>query len=186
MNRFIVLCLGTCCLGVAGCTAATPQESAPVPRCDGPAREAGGQFSKLNPHYKDRAGVFYDIRYVSPSAEALFKIADIRPDQMRRTMEILRRFVDEWLDFYVGGEGAITEAEVARCVRRMDERFDELLDDLQRRQYRIWRDDATGEHNHLRFLMMAHPSVGPEAKVPPSPKDDPGRERGGPAGQAKE
>lgn len=110
-------------------------------------------FSELNPHYKERAGAFYDIKYVSPSAEALFKIADVRPEQMRETLNILRAFVYEWLDAYVEGNGSILEAQVQECIRKMDSRFDALFDDLQRKQYRIWRDDASGKHNQLRFLM---------------------------------
>ena len=161
MNKVIVFGFVATLLAVGGC-------ASPAPKRDGPtissqqradfASHAEGSFSQLNPHYKDRAGVFYDIRYVSPSAEALFKIADIRPDQMRKTVEILRLFVDEWLGVYVEGNGSISPEEINMCVRTMDERFDALLDDLQRKQYRIWRDDTTGDHNKLRFLMSCPPT----------------------------
>jgi len=117
--------------------------------------KAQPNFSSLNPYYKDRAGAYYDIKYVSPSAEALFKIADIRPDQMRQTLRILRQFIDEWLDAYVHGNGSISQSKVESCIRLMDLRFDELLDELQRKQYRIWRADASGDYNKLRFLMTA-------------------------------
>lgn len=122
-----------------------------------PATQANENFSELNPYYKDRAAAFYDIKYVSPSAEALFKIADVRPEQMRKALKILRSFVDEWLDAYVEGNGSITQMEVQKCVERMDSRFDALFDSLQRKQYRIWRDDDTGEFNKLRFL-ISHPT----------------------------
>jgi len=77
-------------------------------------------------------------------------------------MEILRRFVDEWLGSYVEGNGSISPEEVNMCVQTMDERFDALLDDLQRKQYRIWRDDTAGDHNKLRFwkLRFAPTAVG--------------------------
>ncbi len=161
MNKLTISVLLALLVSLSGC--ASPAPEATVGSFSSrqqvevlPQTEAN--FSQLNPHYKDRAGVFYDIRYVSPSAEALFKIADIRPDQMRETMRILRLFVDEWLESYVEGNGAISPTEVERCVQRMDKRFDGLLNDLQRKQYRIWRDDSTGEHNKLRFLMSCPPT----------------------------
>ena len=143
-------------LGASGCVPHSTQESSSAhvrPRSARPSAQGDRRFSELNPHYRDRAGAFYDIKYVSPSAEALFKIADVRPDQMRKTLSILRSFVDDWLIAYVEGNGSITGADVQECVRRMDARFDALFDELQRKQYRLWRDDASGKHNRLRFLI---------------------------------
>ncbi len=111
------------------------------------------EFSRNNPFYKQRAGAFYEIKYVAPSAEALFRIADVRPEQMPGTLDALRAFVYEWLHEYVRGNGAIGRTELANCIARMDERFDSLFDSpLQRKLYRVWRDD---ESNQLRFLMVS-------------------------------
>ncbi|QDU11911.1 hypothetical protein [Gimesia aquarii] len=109
------------------------------------------EFSRNNPFYKQRAGAFYEIKYVAPSAEALFRIANVRPEQMPGTLDALRAFVYDWLDAYVRGNGAIGSNELATCVARLDKRFDLLFDSaLQRKLYRIWRDD---EANKLRFLI---------------------------------
>ncbi len=66
---------------------------------------------------------------------------------------MLRAFVYQWLDEYVRGNGAIGATELENCIARMDERFDLLFDSpLQRKLYRVWRDD---ESNQLRFLMVS-------------------------------
>lgn len=115
-------------------------------------------FSRNNPYYKQRAGAFYEIKYVAPSAESLFKVAHVRPEQMPGTLDALRAFVYEWLDRYTRGNGSVAATERAQCVARLDERFDALFDTpMQRQQYRTWRDS---EANKLRFLMLA-PSVDP-------------------------
>lgn len=172
MKRLTISGLLVMLVSLSGCASPVPEAKTDVlsshERVD-PSPQARGSFSPLHPHYKDRAGVFYDIRYVSPSAEALFKIADIRPDQMRETMRFLRLFVDEWLDAYIEGDGSITSTDVARCVQNLDQRFDGRLDGLQRKQYRIWRDDDTGEYNKLRFLMSGLPRHH-EGKPQPSPR----------------
>lgn len=167
-------------VGLAGCTGVSRHDGCPCrsePAEVRPVAQPAGDFAASNPHYKERAGAFYDITYVSPSAAALFKIAAVRPEQMPKVLTILRSFVDEWLGTYVEGNGSITPVEVADCVGRMDKRFDALFDDLQRRQYRIWRDDATGEHNKLRFLMSAPPAPRAGDPRPSPPSDSPGKVR---------
>jgi len=111
------------------------------------------EFSRNNPFYKQRAGAFYEIKYVAPSAEALFRIADVQPEQMPGTLDALRAFVYDWLDAYVRGNGAIGPTELATCVARLDKRFDSLFDStLQRKLYQVWWDD---ESNKLRFLIIS-------------------------------
>ncbi len=113
--------------------------------------DVDNEFNRLNPFYKQRAGAFYDYTYVAPSAEALIRIAQIRPEQMPGALDALRAFVYERLDAYVRGNGSISRTELETCIARMDERFDLLLDSpLQRKLYRVWRDD---DSNQLGFLM---------------------------------
>jgi hypothetical protein len=143
---------------LAGCSAPVHQASVDFAPS---GSSASGDFNKDNPHYKERASVFYDLKYVSPSAESLFKIADVRPEQMREAVGILRTFVDERVQLYVEGNGVITGAGILDCVARMDVGFGELFDEQQLAQYRIWRDDTSVSSNTLRFLF----------KVPASEKE---------------
>jgi hypothetical protein len=114
--------------------------------------DVDNEFNRRDPFYKQRAGAFYEYRYVAPSAEALIRIADIRAEQMPGTLDALRAFVYEWLDAFVRGNGSISRSELEQTIARMDERFDLLLDSpLQRKLYRVWRDD---DSNRLGFLMM--------------------------------
>ena len=109
-------------------------------------------FSRNNPYYKQRAGAFYEIKYVSPAAESLFKLADVGPEQMSGTLDALRAYVYEFLDAYVRADGTVTAAELAKCLARMDKRFNALFDTrLQRMRYREWRDDGA---NPLGFIMV--------------------------------
>lgn len=113
--------------------------------------DVDNEFNRRDPFFKQRAGAFYDYKYVAPSAEALIRIAQIRPEQMPGTLDALRAFVYERLDAYVRGNGSISRTELESYIARMDERFDLLLDSpLQRKLYRVWRDD---DSNQLRFLM---------------------------------
>lgn len=118
---------------------------------DRSAVDVDNEFNRRDPFYKQRAGAFYDYKYVAPSAEALIRIAQIRPEQMPGTLDALRAFVYEWLDAYVRGNGGISRVELETCIARMDERFDLLLDSpSQRKLYRAWRQD---DSNQLGFLM---------------------------------
>ncbi|WP_372723555.1 hypothetical protein [Novipirellula sp.] len=136
--------------------------------------DVDNEFSQNNPFYKQRAGAFYEIKYVGPSAEALFRIAAVRPEQMPGTLDALRAFVYEWLDAYVRGNGAIDPADRNTCVARLDQRFDSLFDSgLQRKLYRVWRDD---ESNQLRFLMASQQGIQSTASEPsrsPEPAAEP-------------
>lgn len=140
--------------------AQTPVREFPVDRS---VVNVDNDFNRRDPFYKQRAGAFYDTRYVGPSAEALIKIAQVRPEQMPGTLDALRAFVFEWLDTYVRGNGSISRPQLEQTIGRMDERFDLLLDSpLQRKLYRVWKDD---DSNQLGFLMIfsqtARPAVSP-------------------------
>ncbi len=136
--------------------------------------DVDNEFSQNNPFYKQRAGAFYEIKYVGPSAESLFRIAAVRPEQMPGTLDALRAFVYDWLDAYVRGNGAIDPADRNTCAARLDQRFDSLFDSgLQRKLYRVWRND---ESNKLRFLMASPKGVQRTASEPsrsPEPAAEP-------------
>ena len=101
---------------------------------------------------------------VSPSAEALIRIAQIRPEQLPGTLDGLRAFVYEWLDAYVRGNGSIGVAQLESCVARMDERPDLLLDSPRQRElHRLWR---AGEANDLKFLMVRSSADSPRVERP--------------------
>jgi hypothetical protein len=118
---------------------------------DRSAVNVDNEFNRRDPFYQQRAGAFYDDKYVAPSAEALIRIAQIRQEQIPGTRDALRAFVYEWLDAYVRGNGGISRIELETCIARMDERFDLLLDSpIQRKLYRVWRHD---DSNQLGFLM---------------------------------
>ena len=110
-------------------------------------------FSKLNPDFRDRAGAFYDITYVTPSGKDLFKIADIRPGQMQKTLKNLRLFVEDYMDKYVPGGGFISKEETDVCRKKLNERFRRLLDDEQYKKYLKWSNDQTGSINKMSFIM---------------------------------
>ncbi|MCE9519197.1 MAG: hypothetical protein K8R87_06575 [Verrucomicrobia bacterium] len=128
--------------------------------------EVENSFAKDNPFYKQRAGAFYDTKYVSYSAAQLFDLARVRPDQMTGTLDSMRAFVYDWLDFYVRGGGKITDDQRQECVSRMDERFKALLDEKQFKLYQKWRDDTSGKLNTLEFLI----NQGPKTGLPDEPK----------------
>ncbi|MEI6236463.1 MAG: hypothetical protein WCT04_25685 [Planctomycetota bacterium] len=123
--------------------------------------EVDNSFDHLNPFYKQRSGAYYDIHYVSPAATRLFDLARIRPEQMVGTLDSLRAFVFDYLDFTVRGDGKITEAQRQECMIRMDGRFKTLLDEFQYKVYQIWRDDSTGSVNALAFIMRSPPEIPP-------------------------
>ena len=123
--------------------------------------EVDNSFANRNPFYKQRAGAFYDTKYVSYSAAQLFDLARIRPEQMIGTLDSMRAFVFEYLDYYVRGDGKITEAQRQECVTRMDGRFKTLLDEIQFKVYQIWRDDISGKVNTLAFLIQPSPEKPP-------------------------
>ncbi len=113
------------------------------------------EFTRNNPFYKQRAGVFYEAEYVGPSTNALIRDAQVEPQQALGVMDSLRAFVYEYLDAYVRGNGSISPAEVAKCLARMEERFGVLFPtEKQRAFYRVWRDS---EDNKLGFLMFPLP-----------------------------
>ena len=136
--------------------------------------DVDNEFSQNNPFYKQRAGAFYDIKYVGPSAEALFRIAAVRPEQMPGTLDALRAFVYDWLDAYVRGNGAIDPTDRKTCVAQLEKRFDSLFDsELQRKLYRTWRDD---ESNKLRFLMVSPQGIQRTTAEPPHDAPEPADE----------
>ncbi len=63
--------------------------------------DVDNSFANLNPFYKQRAGAFYDTKYVFYSAAQLFDRARIRPEQMIGTLDSMRAFVFDFLDYYV-------------------------------------------------------------------------------------
>lgn len=141
-------------LAIIGASSALANGQQPVREfpVDRSVVDVDNEFNRLNPFYKQRAGAYYDYTYVAPSAEALIRIAQIRPEQMPGTLDALRAFVYEWLDAYVRGDGSISRVQLETCIARMDERFDLLLDSpVQRKLYGVWRDD---DSNQLRFLMV--------------------------------
>lgn len=127
-------------------------------------------FAQLNPFYKQRAGSFYDTKYVSFSAAQLFELARIRPEQMPGTLDSLRAFVFDYLDCYVRGDGRISADHQSECVAQMNGRFKALLDDFQYKVYEIWRDDTSGRVNTLHFLIQSTPQPVPDSDPVEQPK----------------
>jgi hypothetical protein len=114
--------------------------------------QVDNEFSRLNPLFKQRAGVFYEAKYVGPSAMALIRDAQVEPEQMVGVMDSLRAFVYEYLDAMVRGNGTTSSADHAKCMARLDKRFEDLFPTKkQRALYRVWRDS---EDNTLGFLMV--------------------------------
>lgn len=120
--------------------------------------DVDNEFSRNNPFYKQGAGAFYDTTYVSFSAAQLFDLAHLRPEQMPGALDSIRAFVFDYLDFYVRGNGKITDEQRRTCVVRMDQRFKLLLDDIQYKIYKIWRNDTSGKVNTLNFLIRPDPA----------------------------
>ena len=54
-------------------------------------------LAKANPHYKERAGSFYEVEYLGKSAKNLFKTCDLDSKYRPTVMDILRCFIYDWL-----------------------------------------------------------------------------------------
>ena len=122
------------------------------------------EFTKLNPDYKERAGSFYERKYLPDSAEYLFEVCSIDPKLHPYVMEILRAFIYDWVDAYMRGNGRMSEDVRAPIVTKMEERLLALLDAGQRAQFPAWRYTKTGK-NKLKFIMGDGPKKLPSEQA---------------------
>ena len=118
------------------------------------------EFSRSNPHYKQRAGSFYERQYLPGTANYLFEVCSVEPNLHPYMMEILRAFIYDWCDAYTRGGGKVNTDTLAHIVRRMDGRILALLDEGQKERYPAWRNTNTGK-NSMRFLIdpIQHTSI---------------------------
>lgn len=115
-------------------------------------------FSKSNPDYKQRAGSFYERKYLSGSAEYLFEVCSIEARQHPYVMEILRAYIYEWMDAYIKGDGKVSKEALSPIIHQMDTRLLDLMDERQREQFSTWRYSKTGK-NKLKFIMGDDPEL---------------------------
>ena len=125
--------------------------------------DAENDFTRGNPYFKQRAGATYEIDNLPFSAKALIKLVNIEPRKMVGTIQILRCYIYDWLDFQVRDNGKITKAHRIQALEAMNSRFKQLLSPIQYKIYEIWRDDESGEaSNGLAFLMHSYEETKPQ------------------------
>ena len=71
--------------------------------------DVDNDFSLRDPYFKQRAGSFYETEHLGFSARKLFELADIQNQKRPGTIDIIRGFIYEWIDYQVRGNGKITE-----------------------------------------------------------------------------
>src|SRR5262249_9024261 len=104
--------------------------------------------------YLERAGSFYETEYLPGAAAGLARAVGHPRLPEPAARRLLRHFIDDWLGAYIDGEGAISPADYARVVHRVDaEVRTALWDDEAPARYLVWRTQAPGRSNPLAFLM---------------------------------
>ena len=111
-------------------------------------------LAKANPHYKERAGSFYEVEYLGKSAKNLFEICDLDPKYRPTAMDILRCFIYDWLDHYIRDNGEITTDHKEVVIDKLDERLSQFLTKDQMVSFHQWKIDH--ENNLLNFLFITN------------------------------
>lgn len=128
----------------------------------------GGDFAPAV-DYKARTLELYEKEYLPKALAQLAQAADLSGAERIKARNILRHFVDDWLESYVGGKGKTTRSEVELCLAIMDERFRGDLSPEAYKAYLVWRKNAADAENALAFLMKPQfvtPEPPPAASKP--------------------
>jgi hypothetical protein len=155
----------------------TPAWAADAPPEKYPAQtedpEVVNDFAKSNPGYKKRAGEFYEKEYLEDAVERLGRTAEFTAPDRAVAKAILRAFIYDWLDSTVRGNGQVPAEDLAKHLKRLDERFKSELNGAQYPKYLRWRNDRTGARNTLAFLMFPPPAEpAPAGAANPQVKPD--------------
>ncbi len=109
------------------------------------------QFEQWNPGYVQRAGSFYEKKYLDPAARSLAEAARLGWRNRAQVREALRAYIYDWLEVYTQQQGYMTPPALDECLASLDTRMRNVLTVEQFEAYRAWR--AKGQHA-LAFLMM--------------------------------
>jgi len=110
------------------------------------------KFNQRNPHFKQRAGAFYEITHIAKAAEQFFAYSKIKNQQKPLSLEILRAFSYDCLDSKVRSNGVLNATDHARHINTMDSRFRKLLNQNQFSSYLIWRNLKDRDQNAFEFF----------------------------------
>lgn len=108
-------------------------------------------FRKGNPGYVERAGRFYEEKYLPAALDQLARAASLSRKEKAAAKGHLKVFIHEWLEAFVGHGAEGLGGEIPDILGRLDNRFRGLLDGKRFERYRAWR----GESNALGFLFTA-------------------------------
>jgi ABC-type transport system substrate-binding protein len=109
-------------------------------------------FTKSNPGYVERAGKFYEQKYLPDAARQLAEHAGLTTEEKGVAQELLRKFIYDWLDAYVTDAGKMRPESMEAVLRATDDGFRKRLDAPKFKRYLAWRKNPTGANNALAFL----------------------------------
>lgn len=118
--------------------------------------EPKNAFHKNNPDYRERAGAFYEQKYLPDAVKGL--VAAFAPQALpeETARKVLRDFIYEFLDQYAQDGGEISRRGHAKVLAALDAKIRELTDDPRvLDNYRAWRSGGKAEFpNTLAFLTV--------------------------------